>query len=188
MADGFTPRTCSLCDAPHWAKGLCGKHYREDRWKRLDPETRAKYHQASAEKRLAKYDRERDLLDHPSTIRLVALLRTPMYRYDSAERTQAVVVDCIEAIPEGLRRVAFGMRRSKDPFAPIADDVIESSGWSPVTLEVVGWLYGVTKQRIDQVERGALRRLKARPDVRALRDYMDPVVHPAPGIRDRRSA
>jgi RNA polymerase primary sigma factor len=45
-------------------------------------------------------------------------------------------------------------------------------GAEPMTLEQVGEVFGVTRERVRQIESKALRKLRASPQIQVLRDYL----------------
>jgi RNA polymerase primary sigma factor len=45
-------------------------------------------------------------------------------------------------------------------------------GAEPMTLEQVGEVFGVTRERVRQIESKALRKLRASPQIQVLKDYL----------------
>ena len=43
----------------------------------------------------------------------------------------------------------------------------------PMTLEQIGKVMGVTRERVRQIESKAIKKLRASPDFRVLRDFID---------------
>lgn len=114
---------------------------------------------------------ESDVHSDAAVQRLRAMLRSPMYAY--APEAQGDVIDAIDAIPVEIRKKAFGLRKSADPLMPIAEGMIEVLGWGDSTLALVGWLWGVSRERIRQHEASALAKLRLRNDVKALRNHLE---------------
>ncbi len=125
------------------------------------------------EEALRREDRARELLDHPEVVRLRAMLRTPLYAYDASEETQCTVVECIDAIPERLRRVAFSLPRHRDPLSPVVDAIIDVAGWQESTLHLIGWIYGVSRERIRQIQSRAESSLRRNPEFKRMRCYLE---------------
>lgn len=116
-------------------------------------------------------EQERALLEHPALVRLVAMLRTPRYMYDASEDVQGEMIDTLLAIPPRLRRVALGMSGDRDPFGPLVRSLSarwNSDTFGDVSLDALGAVYGLTHERIRQIEAQAMRKLRARKDVREM--------------------
>ena len=46
-------------------------------------------------------------------------------------------------------------------------------GTEPMTLEQIGQIFNVTRERIRQIEAKALKKMREHPDVQHMRDYLE---------------
>ena len=153
--------------------------------------------QATTEARLKLRDSlEAEVLAHPAVIRLGELLSLPCYQYDPSGDVQAVVIDCIDSIPIELRRIAFGMSIDRDPLWPVVDSLnhardrvkimLDGAGQADRTSRAIPWVYGVSRQRMEEIERRAYRKIQADPGLRkAARELNEPAYRFIRGLSGR---
>ncbi len=103
-------------------------------------------------------------------------LEKPVGDEDESELGDFVADDSVEepyeTTSENLRRE--GVQRALDALPERERQVIELRyglrGHEPLTLEEVGRAFGVTRERIRQIETNTLKKLKALPETQTLRD------------------
>ena len=82
------------------------------------------------------------------------------------------VLEPFEEAQEHLQKE--GVRRALDSLPERERQVLELryglSGMEPLTLEEVGQAFGVTRERIRQIENNTLKKLKRLPEAQMLRD------------------
>jgi RNA polymerase primary sigma factor len=118
----------------------------------------------------------RDVRDILRVAQLPVSLEKPVGDEDESELGDFVADDGIsepfEEASEHLQRE--GIRRALDALPERERQVIELryglSGMEPLTLEEVGRAFGVTRERIRQIENNTLKKLKRLPEAQMLRE------------------
>jgi RNA polymerase primary sigma factor len=118
----------------------------------------------------------RDVRDILRVAQLPVSLEKPVGDADESELGDFVADDGIsepfEEASEHLQRE--GIRRALDALPERERQVIELryglSGMEPLTLEEVGRAFGVTRERIRQIENNTLKKLKRLPEAQMLRE------------------
>lgn len=139
------------------------------------------------------------LLSHPSVVRLGELLSLPCYQYDPSEDVQSHIYDCLAAVPTALRRVAFMLPYDQDPFWPVVEPINFERHRPRIGIPVgnggnhgdgataaIAWIYGLTRQRIEQVERQAYRKIRSdKALMQAARELNEPAYRFVRGVSGR---
>lgn len=107
------------------------------------------------------------LYEHPATARVARLLATHRFRH--VEHVDELI-NAARGIPDELRRFASNLAMDIDPLWPIAQAIAKSGG---ATSQVCADLYGMTKQRIDQIEKIALGKLILLPEAQEMRLHLE---------------
>lgn len=107
------------------------------------------------------------LYDHPATARLLRLVNVG--RWDPEVNLPAWL-DAAEMIPEDLRQFALSVRPEFDPLHSVGRKIAAIGG---DTLHTIGRLYGLSRERIRQIEEDGLRHLRIVPEVRGLRANLE---------------
>lgn len=107
------------------------------------------------------------LYDHPATARLLRLVNVG--RWDPEVNLPAWL-DAAEMIPEDLRQFALSVRPEFDPLHSVGRKIASLGG---DTLQTISRLYGLSRERIRQIEESGTRRLAALAEVRAMRDSLE---------------
>jgi hypothetical protein len=125
--------------------------------------------EAAREARRAEEDRIliEALYDHPGTLALLQLYNATRW---NPEAHVADWFDVLDSIPVDLRQYAFAIQTDYDPLYPVARAIATMGG---ETLEQLGRVYGVSKERVRQLEAGAIRSLEKLAEVRAMRECME---------------
>ena len=118
----------------------------------------------------------RDVRDILRVAQLPVSLEKPVGDEDESELGDFVADDAVlepfEEASEHLQKE--GVRRALDALPERERQVIELryglSGTEPLTLEEVGRTFGVTRERIRQIENNTLKKLKRLPEAQMLRD------------------
>ena len=118
----------------------------------------------------------RDVRDILRVAQLPVSLEKPVGDEDESELGDFVaddgVIEPFEEASEHLQRE--GVRKALDVLPERERQVIELryglAGVEPLTLEQVGQAFGVTRERIRQIENNTLKKLKALPEAQVLRE------------------
>jgi RNA polymerase primary sigma factor len=118
----------------------------------------------------------RDVRDILRVAQLPVSLEKPVGDEDESELGDFVADDAVsepfEEASEHLQKE--GVRRALDALPERERQVIELryglSGMEPLTLEEVGQTFGVTRERIRQIENNTLKKLKRLPEAQMLRE------------------
>lgn len=119
------------------------------------------------------------LYDHPATARFLRLVNAGRWE---PEVHLPVWLDAAEEIPEDLRSFAIHVRAEFDPFYRVAVKIANLGG---DTLDTIARLYGLTRERIRQIEEDGVRHLRRLREVRDMRECLENNVGHIPGLRDR---
>ncbi len=118
----------------------------------------------------------RDVRDILRVAQLPVSLEKPVGDEDESELGDFVADDAVsEPFEEASERLQKeGVRRALDALPERERQVIELryglSGLEPLTLEEVGQTFGVTRERIRQIENNTLKKLKRLPEAQMLRE------------------
>lgn len=122
------------------------------------------------------------LYDHPATARLLRLVNAG--RWDPEVNLPAWL-DAAEMIPEDLRQFALSVRPEFDPLHSIGRKIAALGG---DTLHTIGRLYGLSRERIRQIEEQGIANIRKLREASELRAHLESTPDYVPGVRDRRAA